>query len=185
MALSEQDYEQAAAKLGCEVAAVKAVSEVESGKYGAFLPDGEPVILFERHKFSKLTGRKYDQDYPDISNRKPGGYGTVSAQHARLQKAAALDRDAALASCSWGMFQVLGLNWESLGYASLQDFVNAMYRSEGDQLDSFVRFVITNGLAKFLRTKNWAAFAKGYNGENYKINKYDTKLAAAYKKYSS
>ncbi len=184
MSLSEDDFKKAAQKLGCEVAAVKAVAEVESGKYGAFLPSGEPVILFERHKFSQLTGHVYDQQYPDISNKKPGGYGPVSMQHARLQKAAALDRDAALQACSWGRFQVLGMNWESLGYASIQDFVNAMYRSEADQLDSFVRFVQTNGLANYLRTKNWAAFARGYNGPDYKINQYDTKLAAGYKKNS-
>ncbi|HAF23464.1 MAG TPA: hypothetical protein DCK93_11245, partial [Blastocatellia bacterium] len=58
-----------------------------------------------------------------------------------------------------------------------------IYRSEADQLDSFVRFVDVNGLAKYLRTKNWAAFARGYNGPKYKINPYDTKLAAAYKKF--
>jgi hypothetical protein len=184
MALSDDDYKQAADRLGCEVAAVKAVAEVESGRYGAFLPSGEPVILFERHLFSRLTGRKYDAQYPDISNRKPGGYGAVSQQHVRLQKAAALDRNAALQSCSWGRFQVLGMNWKSLGYPSLQDFVNSMYASEAGHLDSFIRYVETNGLGKYLKSKNWAGFAKGYNGPSYKQYSYDTKLAAAYKKYN-
>lgn len=40
-----------------------------------------------------------------------------------------------------------------------------------------------NGLAKHLRTKDWAAFALGYNGKDYKINHYHTKLAAAYKQH--
>jgi N-acetylmuramidase len=183
MALSEDDFEQAATRLGCEVAAIKSVAEVECGQYGAFLPTGEPVILFERHKFSKLTGGKYDKTHPDISNPKPGGYGKVSAQHARLEKAAELDREAALQSCSWGLFQVLGMNWESLGYPSLQDFVNRMYRSEADHLDSFLRYVERNNLARHLKSRNWAAFALGYNGKTYKQNKYDTKLADAYKKH--
>jgi N-acetylmuramidase len=58
-----------------------------------------------------------------------------------------------------------------------------MYVSEANQLDSFVRYVLTNGLAKHLRNKSWAAFAEGYNGKDYKINNYDKKLAAAYKKF--
>jgi hypothetical protein len=182
--LTEHDYQEAAQKLGCEVAAVKAVAEVESGPHGAFLASGDPVILFERHKFSKFTGGKYDQSNPDISNRKPGGYGPVSQQHARYQEAAALDADAAIMSCSWGRFQVMGFHWQDLGYPSLQDFVDAMYLSEANHLDAFVRYILRNGLAKHLKNKNWAALALGYNGADYKINKYDEKLAAAYRKYS-
>ena len=182
--LTEEDYEAAAKKLGCDVAAVKAVSEVESGPHGAFLPSGDPVILFERHKFSKFTGGKYDQSNPGISNRSPGGYGPVSKQHDRFQEACALDSDAALQSCSWGRFQVMGFHWKNLGYPSLKEFVDGMYMSEANHLDSFVRYVIKNGLAKHLKNKNWAAFAEGYNGKDYKINKYDQKLAAAYKKHN-
>ena len=181
--LTEADYQQAAQKLGCEVAAVKAVAEVESGPHGAFLPSGDPVILFERHKFHQFTGGKYDQTNPGISNRTPGGYGPVSQQHARLQEAAALDPDAALMSCSWGRFQVMGFHWQDLGYPSLKDFVDGMYVSEANHLDAFVRYVDKNGLAQHLKNRNWAAFALGYNGKDYKINKYDDKLAAAYKKY--
>ena len=182
--LTEDDYKEAAKKLGCDIAAVKAVSEVESGKHGAFLPSGDPVILFERHKFHKFTNGKYDQTNPGISNRTPGGYGPVSKQHERYQEAAGLDSDAAIQSCSWGRFQVMGFHWKNLGYPSLKDFVDSMYVSEGNHLDSFVRYVIKNNLAKHLKNKNWAAFAEGYNGKDYKINKYDQKLAAAYKKYS-
>ena len=35
-----------------------------------------------------------------------------------------------------------------------------------------------------LPKKNWAAFAKRYNGKNYKINSYDIKLEREYKKAS-
>jgi len=30
---------------------------------------------------------------------------------------------------------------------------------------------------------DWASFAYGYNGSGYKVNKYDTKLQAAYEKF--
>jgi hypothetical protein len=183
MPLTDNDFKRASDQLGCEVAAIKAVSEVESGPYGAFLPDGKPVILFERHLFSRLTKKKYDARHPDISNPKAGGYGKVAEQHARLEKAAALDKEAAEQACSWGRFQVLGTNWKALGYASLQEFVVSMYRDEAAHLDSFVRYVETNKLAVHLKNRNWAGFARGYNGPSYKKNKYDTKLAAAYNKY--
>ena len=51
MNLSEADFEWAAKELGCEVAVVKAVDDVESKGKG-FLPCGIPVILFEAHVFS-------------------------------------------------------------------------------------------------------------------------------------
>jgi len=181
--LTDEDYIEAAERLGCDVAAIKAVSQVESGPYGAFLASDEPVILFERHIFHRLTDGKYD-NHPDISNKESGGYGPAAIQHARLQIAAELDRDAALQSASWGKFQILGKNWESLKYASLQEFINAMYRSEKDQLDSFVRFVEVNGLAKYLKAKQWSKFARGYNGEAFHRNSYDSKMALAYKKWA-
>ncbi|AZA64465.1 DUF3380 domain-containing protein [Chryseobacterium carnipullorum] len=56
--LTEQDYINAAKELGCEVAAIKAVAEVESRGSG-FLSSGEPKILFERHRFYKYTNGKY------------------------------------------------------------------------------------------------------------------------------
>lgn len=180
--LSEVDYVSAAERLDVEPAVIKAVAEVESRGDG-FLDTGEPVILFERHKFHRHTGGLFSAANPDISNPKSGGYGKTEDQHARLQKAVALDRDAALESASWGKFQVLGENWESLGYASLQEFINAMYRSEADHLDAFLRYVEVNGLADALRKHRWATFARGYNGKNYKINNYDVRLARAYAKH--
>jgi len=181
--LTEKDYQEAADRLGCEVAAIKAVAEIESGPYGAFLDTDEPVLLFERHLFRKLTNGKYDE-FPDISNPRPGGYGKVNQQHARLQKAAALDRNAALQSASWGRFQVLGVNWSWLGYESLQEFINAMYSSEKDHLDSFVRFVEKRGLVGALRRKDWRTFARLYNGPAFAKHKYHIRMAAAYKKHA-
>ena len=84
--LTEQDWQKAADALGVPVAAIKAVAEVEAPGSG-FLASGEPRILFERHKFSRHTGGKYDASHPGISNPKRGGYGKESAQHARLQEA--------------------------------------------------------------------------------------------------
>lgn len=66
--LTEQGYIDAAKELGCEVAAIKAVAEVESRGLG-FLPTGEPKILFECHRFFKYTYGKYAISNPDICNK--------------------------------------------------------------------------------------------------------------------
>ena len=180
--LTEQDFKNAAKELNCEIAAIKAVAEVES-KSDGFLPTGEPVILFERHIFSKLTKGLFDKSHPNISNPTPGGYGTVSQQHKRLQAAVALDRNAALMSASWGKFQIMGFNFTLAGYNSLQQFVTAMYTSEAEHLKAFVEYIKNTFLDDELRDKRWKDFARKYNGPAYYKNKYDTKLEAAYKKY--
>lgn len=178
--LTEQDYINAAKELNCEVATIKAVAEVESLN-GGFQKDGIPKILFERHKFHQFTNGKYSKQYPDISNQRAGGY--TNNEHVRLEKAAKLDRNSALKSASWGKFQIMGFNYSIVGFSTIQDFINAMYKSEGEQLKAFVQFIKSNKLDDELRDKKWTDFARIYNGKNYHINKYDIKMANAYKKY--
>lgn len=189
--LTQDDYSRAARALDVPVAAICAVTEVES-KGSGFLPDGRPVILFERHIMRRQLekmGRKDVADlqvkFPSIVNRQPGGYKGGAAEHERLGVAASINRQCALESCSWGLFQIMGFHWKLLGYESVQAFVNAMYRSEGDQLDAFVRFIQANpNLLRALRAQDWAALAAGYNGPAYVKNAYHTKLATAFARHS-
>jgi uncharacterized protein with von Willebrand factor type A (vWA) domain len=60
-----------------------------------------------------------------------------------------------------------------------------MKESEGKQLLAFCCFVKSAGLDGFLRAKNWARFARGYNGADYEKNHYDSKLSVAYKQHSA
>ena len=190
MRLTDADFARAAKALGCDDAAIRAVAEVESFGKG-FLPNGIPVMLFEAHIFSRLTEGKYDLKYPDISsrtwNRKLYATGKDwiergTKENQRLEKASSLDRTAALQSASYGLFQVMGFNWKLCGYANLQSFINDVWRSEGGQLNACVGFIKAKKLDVHLRNKDWAKFALGYNGSGYKMNKYDEKLAAAYKR---
>lgn len=179
--LTENDFSRGAEAIGCEVAAIKAVCAVEA-PHGGFLSDGRPTILFERHIFSQRTNGVYDAKYPDISNRTPGGYGADGTnQYDRMGRAAVLERGPALMSASWGKFQIMGFNYAACGFDALQSFVNAMYESEGRQLDAFIAFVLHEGLADELKQQRWADFARRYNGPKYAANQYDTKLAAAFK----
>ena len=50
------------------------VLSVETSGCG-YLRDRRPKILFERHVFSRLTERRFDEDDRDISQRTAGGYG--------------------------------------------------------------------------------------------------------------
>ncbi len=181
--LTDSDYDRAASALGVDVPTIKAITEVEARGEG-FLRTGEPKILFEPHIFSRLTGGAYDKSHPDISYRqwKRGAYGPEDAQHEKLGKAARLDRDAAMQSASWGMFQIMGFNWKAAGFKSLQAFVNAMYRGVDGHLDALVGFVSNDpDMLRALQNRQWSAFARLYNGPGYKANRYDEKLAAAYR----
>lgn len=187
--LTEDQIQSQAKALGIEAVALKAVIEVEC-KGSGFNADNTPVILFERHVMRQrliTNGQSKIADQmmikrPDLCGKTAGGYGLYSAQHGRLNAAAQYHRASALESCSWGIGQVMGYHWKSLGYASLQAFINAMYKDEASQLDAMCRYIKVNGLVNALKNKDWRAFAKGYNGIAYAKNQYDAKLANAYKK---
>lgn len=190
--LSQADIENAAHLLGVDIASVHAVKAVESRGNG-FLPDGRPVILYERHIMRhrlKANGMSnymitdFMQRYPALVSKHAGGYHGGTTEHYRLDLAMTLHINAALESCSWGLFQIMGYHWERLGYANINDFVRAMEQSEGNQLGAFVQFILTDEkLHEALKAKDWAAFAKRYNGPGYKKNHYDTKLAEAYEEH--
>ncbi|WP_114968554.1 N-acetylmuramidase family protein [Rhodoferax ferrireducens] len=180
--LTDQDFTDAAAELVCEVAAIRAVCQVEAPK-GGFNPDDSPATLFEGHKFYKYTAGRFAVQAPDLCFKvlTRAHYGkTWQQEQARLQRAMELDREAALKSASWGKFQIMGFNHAMVGFASVQAFVNAMYVGEREQLLAFVRYVQTAGLAPALRRRDWAAFAHGYNGPAYADNDYDGKMAKAF-----
>src|SRR5262244_3790371 len=107
-----------------------AVLTVETRGFG-FLPDRRPLILFERHIFSRETVARFDDAHPDLSNPSPGGYGSGgAAQYERLARAIQLDRRAALRSASWGLGQVMGFNALSAGFVDVEEMTKKMVASE-------------------------------------------------------
>jgi hypothetical protein len=190
--LTDADFARAAKELGVEVAAIRAVAEVEAAGAG-FLPDGRPAILYEAHVFHKETGGKHadakDRRGVKLSsqNWNKSLYGPSGAQqHNRYEDARALNADAANKACSWGAFQILGQNHKQCGFENSQDFVDAMWTGGAPaHLDAFVKFIQANKLDGALRAKNWAAFARGYNGPGYAQNAYDKKMASAYQKWKA
>ena len=187
--LTTAQIENQAKLLGFETAALQAVIEVEC-KGSGFNADNTPVILFERHVMRQrliANGQAKTVELmmvkrPDLCSKSTGGYGLYSAQHGRLNATAQYHRASALESASWDIGQVMGYHWKTLGYSSLQAFINAMYKDEASQLDAMCRYIQVNGLVNALKNKDWKAFARGYNGVAFAQNSYDTKLANSYKK---
>ena len=155
-----------------------------------FRSDRRPQILFERHKFREFTSGRFDDEAADVSGP-AGGYGSLGAQYARLEKALSLcEREGlglepALRSASWGMGQVMGFNHHLAGFASAAEMVEAVKTCEDAQVAAMAGFLIGNGLTGALVRKDWVSFARRYNGKDYWKNKYDIKLAEQYQRFTS
>lgn len=65
--LTDQDYADLARRHGVELAAIKAVAQVESGAQGAFDSLNRPVILFEAHKFGGLSRNHFQATNPHLA----------------------------------------------------------------------------------------------------------------------
>lgn len=175
--------ENAANAAKVDIATFLAVLEVESRSCG-FLPDKRPVILYERHIFSRRTGGRFDKCYPSVSNPVIGGYGQSGAvQYQRLEMAMRLDEEHALASCSWGLGQIMGFNYARAGYGSMRNMIRDFCDSEDGQVMAVGIFIRNAGLHTMLQKSDWAAFAYSYNGPGFANNDYDRRLKAAHDKW--
>lgn len=194
--LQEKDIDNLAARLDLEPAVIKAVNSVESSGRGFFI-DGRPKILFEGHAFWKqLQERGYDPAsmqagfenvlYPSWTKKY---YYGDKREWDRLAKAISISTnadiaEAAYASASYGLFQIMGFNYKLSGYDNILGFVADMKEDEGIQLNAFGTFLESNDLTDLLKDHQWASFAKRYNGPGYAANKYDVKLEKAYETFS-
>jgi hypothetical protein len=193
-------YGRLAARLGVPAPVLAAVCEVESSGRG-FLPvpsrspggldvSGFPVVRFEAHVFWwELKAAGIDPagvipPRPDILspalNMKL--VKTREGEWDRLEAARTVHADAATRSASWGAFQIMGFNAGACGASGLAEFVGLMGSAEG-QAELFAGFLSSNPLMlRALKGRDWAAFARLYNGKLYAANGYDRKLKAAWER---
>jgi len=176
--------------LDIEAAALLAVSEVESGGKAYARVEGrdEPLIRFEGHYFDRRLSAEKRAKARALGLSAPvaGVVANPRAQEARwrmLARAAAIDRKAAYESVSWGIGQVMGAHWAWLGYGTVDALVAEARSGVAGQVRLMARYIDKAGLAASLRTRDWTAFARGYNGSGYRGNAYHTRLAAAYERY--
>lgn len=192
--LTDDDYREVAEMLGVETAAIKAVVDIEAGReHQGFYAPGLPIINFDLTMFRQHARRaginlsRYSRSHAVVfaapNARRYGS--TQAAQQERLRMARTIDEKTAVQGTFWGMFQIGGFNWKLCGCSSLEEFVTRMSRSERDQLELFANFIKSIGIDKALVNKNWAAFARRYNGPSYASRGYHTRMAAAYKRHKS
>lgn len=191
--LTPDDYREVAEELDIPVAAIRAVAEIEAGpKCEGFNADHTPVINFDLNMFKKaaksrgINLNKYKSTHPVVFNAPDKKkYGSIqAAQYARLDAAMSIDTIAALEGTFWGMFQIGGFNWKICGCSSAQEFAEKMAHSENEQLKLFAAFIRNRNLVGYIKKRQWAKFSLSYNGPGYKRHGYDSRMEAAYKKYS-
>ncbi|NWG18667.1 MAG: DUF3380 domain-containing protein [Chloroflexi bacterium] len=174
--------------LAITVKAVVAVLVAESSGR-AFAADGRMIIRFENHIFY----RRWGEQHPDIFNRhflfdtssprnnwkghqwRPNPespwvsfHGSQNREWDVLTFARALDDTAALSSISMGAPQIMGFNYKSIGYESVQHMFDQFARSAHAQLLAMFDVVkgpgATSPAIQALQGDDYLTFASAYNG---------------------
>lgn len=185
--LTEADFRIVAEELGVEVATIKAVVEIEAGKaMNGFWAPGVPIVNCDKSMWRSsrrlVTSDRKAPASASVPANVPAGYPRRAWQ--KLINARKINEQQANLSTFWGMFQIGGFNYKLCGCKSIEEFVELMSYSELEQLELFVALVKNCGMLPALKEKNWAAFARKYNGASYARKGYHTRMAAAYRRYS-
>lgn len=185
-----KDIAAVARAFNLEPAALLAVAEVESGGQVFAVVDDrpEPLIRFEGHYFDRrLTPEKQlraraEKLASPVAGKIPNPR-TQAGRWRLLKRASAIDRKAAYESVSWGLGQVMGAHWAWLGYDNVDELAEDARSGADGQARLMARYIEKAGLSGALTARNWNAFARGYNGPDYRRYRYHTRIAAAYETY--
>lgn len=152
--LTEQDFNVVAKELGVEVAAIKAVVEIEAGKaMRGFWAPGVPVINFDRSMYN-IYGKKAVDKSGDKNQKVPEGLtGYALKEWTQLINARKTNAQGADMGTFWGMFQIGGFNYKICGCSSIGEFVDRMSYSELEQLQLFAVLITNTGMVEYLKKK--------------------------------
>jgi hypothetical protein len=186
MNLTRNEVETIAKSINVDYASLMAFISVESGGLG-FAKDTKKIIIqFEPSWFKRYTKTRETKDSKlwEIidSNRVEGQANEWKAFNAAFK----INQKSALLSTSIGLMQVMGFNYSSCGYTSVNAMWDDFKTGEYAQVNGAAQFIKSNKkLHIALKLKEWAKVAYYYNGSYYKINNYDVKLERAYNKYNT
>ena len=174
-----------AAKLNFDPGAAVAVLAIESGGRG-FAADGRMIIRFENHLFFRQWGKDHadifnqffsfnaDQPWLDHQWRSDAGqpfrpfHGSQDGEWQVFSLARNLDDSAAKLSISMGGPQIVGFNFATLGYESVQQMFDAFSANERNQIVGLFNFVKGPGAnsrrVQALQAQDFVTFASLYNG---------------------
>jgi hypothetical protein len=172
--LTEEQIREKALEFGYDYAAIRAVIDNESAGRGFDPATGKLLIRFEPAVFKRYTGK--------LINTQEG----QAYEWQAFENASKLDKLHALMSTSWGLGQLMGFNFKACGYTSAEQMVENFSAGEDRQLHGMLCFIKSNKrLDEALKALDWKTFAYYYNGPNYRINRYDSRLEAGYHKYKT
>jgi len=187
----DQDTKDAIARAaeanGLPVDQMLAVAWVESRGKAYTKINGEdlPLILPEPHIFYRnlpvaLRAQAVSAGLASKKWNRKLYRGTQKGRYEQLFEMRAIHNDAGICAPSYGIGQVLGQNWKSLGFDSPTAFFARVMSGVEGQADVMARFIVVNKLKDELERCDWKGFARAYNGPSYAENAYDKKMADAY-----
>ena len=119
-----------------------------------------------------------------------GFFMTYNGQYQRHPQLPAFDiawvrkhtlQDLIILSTSYGIAQIMGYHYQTLGYDTPKDLLNKWSNSETEQIKDFLRFITLFRGGKFLsalKDGDTRRVSRYYNGSGYKQNHYEEKLIA-------
>lgn len=171
-------------ELGIDPGVAVAVLLAESGGQGFAPGPGGPrmIIRFENHIFHDRWGRthpeSFDRHFAFASGQSWTGHrwrpnpdapwqefhGNQDKEWRVYEFAHGLDRRTARESISMGLPQVMGFNFQSVGYPHADAMFDAFASGEARQIFGFFDFVRNRSGLSPLRARDFTAFAEIYNG---------------------
>lgn len=177
-----------AKKNNIEPAVLRAIVEVESsgqGFYGANTEFADKCkVRFEPDYFQKFASARpfFLPASFTVESAKldPRFTGRLAYEKAILQSPSS-----AIKATSFGLGQIMGFNYQRAGYSSLLEFSHKMEESEFNQLEAFLKFIVSSTpLLCAAQQRDFNLIAEFYNGKNYASKGYHLKLKEAYQKLS-
>ena len=171
-------------KLRIDVAVATSVIAAESS--GSGFVNGRLIIRFENHYFWRLWGKdnadkyssyfSFDQAQTWTKHRfrndpkQPwiDSHGTQDGEWNALNKAKSLNDEMAKRSISMGLPQIMGANYNLIGYESAAQMVDSFSRDERNQVVGLFDFIQGPGTISSkiiaLQNQDFVGFAEQYNG---------------------
>lgn len=174
-----------ACRIGVEAEALAAFVEVESGGRGFDEKTGKIIIQFEPAWFKKKA------PYAPSGKWSVNGVERQEREWIAFSDAFAKDPEAAMKSTSIGLGQVMGFNFQRLGYKTVGEMWDDAKKEEDRQIFQMAEFIRTDSaLLNALNRKDWHTVAVRYNGAKYREmaeiwgrEPYDESMKKAYEKY--
>lgn len=181
----------AATKYDVPLSTVMAVVETESGGVALTKVNGKdvPLIRWEGHYFQeRLTGPALARARREgLASSKPGVVKNPASQvkrYAMLAEASAINKEAAHESISVGVGQVMGAHDSKLGFKSAVEMLAYQTKGVTQQVEVMMRYCKRFGLIDELQRADYAGFARGYNGPQFRKFGYDQTMEKHAKRWA-